>query len=600
MKSLKIDTDKIIILAGGMGRRLSMYGTYKPLIKLNDKPIIYWILQKINEVGINNISIVIRKENNLLKKELLNIIPEINFIEQVSYERDMLDAFLSIEKHISDSFFIVPCDLLFNYNPFFLFNINNKIDAVSVLVSNNLKKINNTEISICHFTKKSYMDFIEIIKNDMTINEINEVFEKYNKKNNLLPIINNYGCIDIDTPVDLIKAELFFKKNNLKQIISLNNKENEYKNIKKTFSYSSEKKIGFDIILEEKIIDKLDQYEIIPHENYYSPHYLLVDKNIDSIYGDKVVNKLKSVGYKITKLIINPGEFSKSFKIYINLVNEILDLGIDKKSIIFSVGGGVIKDLSGFIASTIYRGIGFICFPTTILSQCDAAIALKQGINGDTGKNLVGSFYAPMKVIIDPVVLLTLQKRYIYDGLAECLKQSFAYDLDYYNFFYKYSGRVDSIVFLEEVVKKSVELKIKSIQDDYDEENTALVNQYGHEIGHAVEFLSGYKLLHGESIAIGMRVSAELSSILGISKNNLVNDHINLLKKYKLPYCIPSYIKPSSIIDSLRLNKKFHKDNAHFVLLDKIGSLWHDEYYYSVACRNDFIIEAILKSYSDI
>ena len=359
----------------------------------------------------------------------------------------------------------------------------------------------------------------------------------------------------------------------------------------------NEKKTVTDIIVKRNILEHIHEYEIIPPESYHSPHHLLVDENIDKKFGDKVFRRFKSLGYRIYKYVIPPGETAKSIKGYVELSDKIIGNSLDKKSFILSLGGGATKDMSGFLAATLYRGVGFISMPTTVLSQVDAAIALKQGVNGTDGKNLLGAYYAPTKIIVDPAVLTSLPDRFISDGLAECIKQSFAYDAGFYRMLAHHRGPIKNIDFLETVVKRAIMLKTRSLEKDIHEDSIALVNQYGHEFGHAVEHLSGYHYGHGESVAIGMRVSAELSHILGITTKAVVDAHIELLKKYKLPYQVPKNISPEDILLSLRFNKKYYSGEPRFVLVKKIGTVWRDHGYYTVNCRDEFIREAILKSY---
>ena len=202
-----------------------------------------------------------------------------------------------------------------------------------------------------------------------------------------------------------------------------------------------------------------------------------------------------------------------------------------------------------------------------------------------------------MKVIVDPAVLLTLEDRYIFDGLAECLKQSFAQDIEFFNFFTDYNGPIKNSDFLEDAVSRAIKLKLESIQEDFHEERASLVNQYGHEIGHAVEHLSDYQLLHGESIAVGMGVSAELSSIMGIAGTDVLDAHPNLLRKYHLPIHVPRNMSPNDIINTLKYNKKFHGGKALLVLVNRIGSLWHDESYYTVFCSDNVLTGAIRNNY---
>ncbi len=619
--TMMLNTKTGVILSAGIGERLDIFETNKPLIKLQGISLILRSIDRFMDSGINNIYIVIRKHDRLIRKELFEYEDHIHFIEQQHGDKGMLGSLLSIESaDIKTPFFVTPCDLLFEKDPFLLFDDLSDPNAISVLISTNQEfnslsgaqqklqyidgrinypdkpeKTNALEVGIYHFTPKSYSNFSYSSLTNNKIKTGSKIFKTYDCLNPVVMEDNEW--FDINTPVTLIRADLFLKKKFLpdKKLKPL---EASFKPLSATATFSYSKQIHFDVHVGQGLVEGIKEYEIIPHEFYYSPHHILVDKNIDDLYGQKICDQLVSVGYQIHKHVIDPGERSKSISYFSTIAENIMFKGIDKKSIIITVGGGVIKDLAGFLASTLYRGIGFICFPTTVLSQCDAAIALKQGVNGTRGKNLIGSYYAPMKVIVDPSVLITLDERYICDGLAECLKQSFAQDVKFFNFLKNYKGNIKDINFLEKAIKQSIKLKVKSIQHDYFEENIALANQYGHKVGHAVEHLSGYQILHGESVAIGMRVSAELSYIMGLSEKEVLDAHIGLLKKYHLPLSIPRNIAPGDIINTLRYNKKFHGGKARMVLVSKIGSLWHDAMYYTVFCDDQLIEEAINKSYA--
>jgi len=152
---------------------------------------------------------------------------------------------------------------------------------------------------------------------------------------------------------------------------------------------------------------------------------------------------------------------------------------------------------------------------------------------------------------------------------------------------------------LEAVIDQSIKLKIPTIERDYNEEQQGLVYQYGHEIGHAVEYLSRYELGHGESVAIGMRVSAELARLLGVADNTTIRAQFALMKKFGLNIQLPKNMMADDIIDNLRFNKKFHSGQTRFVLVKSIGSLWHDRSMYSFFCSDDIVREAIEKSYDE-
>lgn len=625
-------TKAAVILAGGEGKRLHKFETIKPLIRVGGKPLILHVIERLIEAQVTNIAIVVSNGDRLVQRALLAYADElsgieIRYVEQLHNKNSMLGSVLSLKDVVSSDFILTVCDVVFEKNPFLFFPEEVQNDrTISVLFSvdpdanihcggkvrahlqnesevvalaKGLKDAEAIETGIYHFASGAFSAFSEFLKNHPEILMYDQALSAYNTEQKLCPILLK-KCVwfDVNTPSTLIRAELFLRK---KHDFPDREKQETPRllPLKKTISFSYKKDMGFDVFVKSHLLEHLEDYAVIPEESFYSPHHLIVDKNIDDLYGKKVFEKLTELGYHVHKIVVDPGEWTKSVNMYIRLAHQILTEGIDKKSILISLGGGVVKDLVGFLASTLYRGIGSIHIPTTLLAQCDAAIALKQGVNGEGGKNLLGSFYAPLKVLVDPAVLLTLDDRYLRDGLAECLKQAFAQSKTFYNFFDQYSGSLKNLPFLEKVIDQSIKLKIPTIEKDFNEDKEGLVYQYGHEIGHAVEYLSGYDLGHGESVAVGMRVSAELARLLGVADDETICAQFALMKKFGLDIRVPKDIVADDIIETLRFNKKFHSGQARFVLVKSIGSLWHDRSMYTVFCSDDIVRKAIERSYED-
>lgn len=614
-----------VILAGGPGKRLECFDTIKPLIKVGGKPLIVWTIERLQEAGILDIKIVVNPGDTLVQRALLGdarIHATVEYIDQPITRPTMLGSVLALEGKIQGPFLLTVCDVLSARNTYTLFQKVGSREMISIGVSMeqaaytlsgatifaqcqkgrvlqmgaHIPEANAMEMGIYAFGEGALSLFVKKAKRLPPQASFEEALACYAKQMPLVAVACPGTWFDINTPSVLIRAELFLqqgdsraaKKQSVKRLARLS----------APISFRFQKLLAFDVFVKRGLLKNIGRYEVIPPESYYAPHHLIVDKNIDALYGKSLHKQLLALGYHVNKIVVDPGEWTKSADVYLRLAQQILADGIDKKSIIISLGGGVIKDLAGFLAATLYRGIGSIHIPTTVLSQCDAAIALKQGVNGEGGKNLIGSFYAPLKVLVDPDVLTTLDARYVSDGLAEILKQAFAQDAKLYQTFVSYRGPLKHIPFLEKVIRWSIRLKIASIQKDYYEDHVALVYQYGHEIGHAIEFLSGYQLGHGESVAIGMRVSAELSRLMGIADDAVVQKHIDLMKKYRLPVEVPVSIRAEDVMNMLKSNKKFHSGEAHFVLVKAIGSLWNQRGRYTATCSDVLVKKAIQLSYA--
>ena len=299
----------------------------------------------------------------------------------------------------------------------------------------------------------------------------------------------------------------------------------------------------------------------------------LIDRKVFYIF-----KKLKN--YKNQKyLVIDCSEKLKSFSNYAKISEKILNLNIDRSTKIVAIGGGTLGDLSGFIASTILRGVDLILFPTTLLSQVDSSIGGKNGINTNSGKNLVGTFYQPKLVYIDPKILKTLSKREILSGYAEIIKHGIINDVKFFNWLNKNSKKILTLnnKFLSEAIYKSIIIKRKYVLKDEKENlknnNSRAILNFGHTFGHALETYYKYnkKLTHGEAISIGMIIAATLSYKLGYLSLNHLNNIRNHFKLNNLPIS-DNQIFNKKIFKIIEKDKKNDNKKINFVLINKIGS----------------------------
>ena len=299
----------------------------------------------------------------------------------------------------------------------------------------------------------------------------------------------------------------------------------------------------------------------------------LIDRKVFYIF-----KKLKN--YKNQKyLVIDCSEKLKSFNNYAKISEKILNFNINRSTKIVAIGGGTLGDLSGFIASTILRGIDLILFPTTLLSQVDSSIGGKNGINTNSGKNLVGTFYQPKLVYIDPNILKTLSKREILSGYAEIIKHGIINDIKFFNWLHKNSKKILTLnnKILSEAIYKSIIIKRKYVLKDEKENlknnNSRAILNFGHTFGHALETYYKYnkKLTHGEAISIGMIIAAILSYKLGY----LPLSHLNNIKNhFKFNNLLMSDHKMfnEKIFKIIEKDKKNDNKKINFVLIKKIGS----------------------------
>ncbi len=212
---------------------------------------------------------------------------------------------------------------------------------------------------------------------------------------------------------------------------------------------------------------------------------VITDRNVDRLYGKKIEEELKKCGYILKKVVVEPGEESKSFKTLEMVCDEILGFGINREDLIITFGGGVVGDLGGFAASILLRGVPFIQIPTTLLAQIDSSIGGKVAIVTSRGKNLIGSFNQPEAVFIDPELLKTLDKRFLYDGCAEVIKYGAIKDKE---FFYNLLGydREEFLYNIEKTIYTCCSIKKDIVEKDEKDLGERMLLNFGHTIGHGI------------------------------------------------------------------------------------------------------------------
>ena len=266
---------------------------------------------------------------------------------------------------------------------------------------------------------------------------------------------------------------------------------------------------------------------------------------------------------------IEDGEEFKTLATVETILNKLFEAKLDRKSLLIALGGGVIGDMTGFTASLYQRGIGFVQVPTTLLSQVDASVGGKTGVNNAYGKNLIGAFYQPEAVYIDTDFLKTLPKREFSAGIAEIIKMAVMFDRDYFNFLVDadFSDRKS----LEKVIQRSVELKAEVVNLDEKESGIRAVLNYGHTFGHVVENETNYtKYLHGEAVAIGIMMANALAVELGLLKQNEMDEIENFLTKHQLPTTY-EIVDVDAFYNKFFLDKKAANNRLKFILPKGIG-----------------------------
>ncbi len=269
---------------------------------------------------------------------------------------------------------------------------------------------------------------------------------------------------------------------------------------------------------------------------------LITDNTVKSFYADEVIEQLEHSNFHVFTITLPVGEKSKSLKIADSVFEKMIIARIDRQAAIIALGGGVVGDLAGFVAATYMRGISYIQIPTTLLAQTDSSVGGKVGINHRLGKNLIGAFYQPQFVVIDPLVLQTLDSRDIISGLGEVIKYGLIWDKNLFkkvcDNFEKLSNQIDINLF-EEIVKKCCCIKAEVVAKDEKEAGLRRILNFGHTIGHALEALTNYEYYrHGEAVILGMMAMSWLSHELHIlTKEEFVqiNNFWDKLPKINIP-----------------------------------------------------------------
>jgi len=295
-------------------------------------------------------------------------------------------------------------------------------------------------------------------------------------------------------------------------------------------------------------------------------------------YGERAIAALKLVGYEVSSCTLPIGERYKTLKSVQKIYDAALAQRLERSSTMVALGGGVIGDMTGFAAATWLRGINFVQVPTSLLAMVDASIGGKTGVNHPQGKNLIGAFYQPRFVLIDPSVLKTLPPRELRAGMAEVIKYGIIWDAELFAKLEE-AKRLDQWRYLDQellstILIRSCQAKADVVSKDEKEAGLRAILNYGHTIGHAVESLTGYKLVnHGEAVAIGMVAAGKIAVKLKLWQEEEAQRQDALIQKAGLPTQLPAGLDLEAILDTLQTDKKVQDGKVRFILPTQIGQV---------------------------
>ncbi len=296
---------------------------------------------------------------------------------------------------------------------------------------------------------------------------------------------------------------------------------------------------------------------------------IVSDENVAALFAQRVLDSLTSVGCRPVLITVPPGEKSKTLGEVETICHRMSEAGLDRSSFVVALGGGVVGDLAGFIAAIYHRGIPYVQMPTTLLAQVDSSIGGKTAVNTAAGKNLIGALHHPTLVIADVDALATLPAREWHQGFAEIIKHAIIRDAEMFEMLQQFD-RKD----LAALVRRNVGIKAAIVAEDERETKgvRALLN-FGHTVGHAIERAGGFlELPHGEAVSLGIVAACEIS----VRKAGLAESErdriVSTLQLFDLPTRVPADFPREKILEAIRFDKKFERQQVRFVVTPAIGS----------------------------
>lgn len=328
---------------------------------------------------------------------------------------------------------------------------------------------------------------------------------------------------------------------------------------------------SYDVVIEWNVVDRIS--DLLPGAKTDSRFYIISDKSVFQIHGTRLLRALQE--FRTFHFLVPPGETSKSLSNWRRIQDFLVKNGADRRSYVVAFGGGVVGDLAGFAASTYMRGLPFLQIPTTILSQSDSSIGAKVAVNHPQAKNLIGSFYQPALVLIDPSLLSTLPPRELSAGLGEAIKYGVIADPELFERLY---ASVEDLLtynkdFLTDLIQRCVKIKVKVVQEDERETGVRKILNFGHTIGHALEQATHYRRLrHGEAVAWGMLGAGWLTIERKMWNQDEFEKLKSILNRSGALYPL-GRITSEDVLRALRHDKKKIGKALSFVLPEKTGTV---------------------------
>lgn len=308
---------------------------------------------------------------------------------------------------------------------------------------------------------------------------------------------------------------------------------------------------------------------VLTDKNHGQKWVIISQHRLMELFGFDLMAQLKNDDFDIDYITLPVGEAAKSLNEFSGVISQMIEMKCDRSTTILALGGGVVGDVAGFVASSFMRGVGYYQIPTTLLAMVDSAIGGKTGINIAEGKNLVGSIYQPKSVLVDPEILNSLPKKEVISGLGEVIKYGAIWDQEFFNHIAEWLDNLDTFPF-EKAVHRACEIKAEIVSKDEREGDLRRLLNFGHTIGHALEAHFGYgKIRHGEAVALGMKCAGWISNKTGHLEDTDTEYLMKTIDKLTLPSV--KKLDPNTILSFVKKDKKVRNGILHFVVLEELG-----------------------------
>ncbi|MEJ2186841.1 MAG: 3-dehydroquinate synthase [Gemmatimonadota bacterium] len=333
--------------------------------------------------------------------------------------------------------------------------------------------------------------------------------------------------------------------------------------------------IGYDVVVEPGLLARLA--DIVRAEAPASHYAIIADATVADLYGPTVRRQLQARGLRADLIAFPAGEAHKTRGTWSGLTDDLLALGVGRDACVIALGGGVTGDMAGFVAATYMRGVPLVQVPTSLLAMIDAAIGGKTGVDVPAGKNLVGAFHQPRIVVVDPELLHTLPPVELRSGCAEAVKHGAIADADYLAWLEANAGAVLSgeLPALQALVVASVRIKAHYVSTDEREDGARKALNFGHTLGHALETVLDYTVRHGQAVAAGMVLEAELGERVGVTASGTAERLAAVVRTFGLPDP-PANVDAEAVLSATRLDKKARAGQPRYTLLAEPGLVARD------------------------